>query len=91
MLFEKNGQLEHIPMQEGKKKDPNAPKKPLTAYMVWLQENRAAIKDKYPGISLTDIAKKAGEMWKEVADKSVRAWAIQCEGLGTRLGGGGRI
>ena len=50
-------------MQEGKKKDPNAPKKPLTAYMVWLQENRVAIKDKYPGISLTDIAKKAGKKW----------------------------
>ena len=63
-------------LQEAKKKDPDAPKKPLTAYMVWLQENRAAIKDKHPGISLIDIAKKAGEMWKEVADKSVRAWAL---------------
>lgn len=55
---------------EAKKKDPNAPKKPLTAYMVWLQENRPHIKDKFPGISLTDMAKKAGEMWKEVTDKS---------------------
>lgn len=63
-------------LQEAKKKDPDAPKKPLTAYMVWLQENRATIKDKHPGISLIDIAKKAGEMWKEVADKSVRAWAL---------------
>ena len=78
-----------LPLQEAKKKDPNAPKKPLTAYMVWLQENRSAIKEKFPGISPTDIAKKAGEMWKEVADKNVRAWALECEGLGTRVWGPG--
>lgn len=55
------------------KKDPNAPKKPLSAYMLWLQENREAIKRKYPGSSVTDVSKKAGEMWKTVTaeEKSV--------------------
>ena len=54
-----------------KRKDPNAPKKPMTAYMLWLQENRPAIKKRYPGISVTEISKKAGELWKEVTDKTV--------------------
>ena len=65
-------------MQEGgkqqskkQKKDPNAPKKPLTAYMVWLQENRPNIKKKYPGLSVTELSKKAGELWKALEDKSV--------------------
>lgn len=52
------------------KKDPNAPKKPLSAYMLWLQDNRAAIKEEYPGISMTDVSKKAGEKWKKLGDKS---------------------
>ena len=55
------------------KKDPNAPKKPLSAYMLWLQDNRAAIKEEYPGISMTDVSKKAGEKWKKLGDKSVSA------------------
>ena len=54
-----------------KKKDPNAPKKPLTAYMVWLGENRPALKAKYPGLSITELSKKAGELWKTLDDKSV--------------------
>ena len=49
------------------KKDPNAPKKPLSAYMLWLQENRASFKEKYPGITVTEIGKKAGEMWKQIS------------------------
>ena len=55
------------------KKDPNAPKKPLSAYMLWLQENRASFKEKYPGITVTEIGKKAGEMWKQISkeDKQV--------------------
>lgn len=32
---------------------------------------REQIKKDNPGISITEITKKAGEMWKEVSDKSV--------------------
>ena len=53
------------------KKDPKAPKKPLSAYMLWLQEVRPSLKKKYPGFSVAEIAKKAGEKWKTVTDKSV--------------------
>ena len=34
--------------------------------MLWLGENREAIKRKYPGSSVADVAKRAGEMWKTV-------------------------
>ena len=52
-------------------KDPNAPKKPLSAYMLWLQENRPMIKKKYPGSSLGELGKRAGEMWNAMTDKTV--------------------
>jgi structure-specific recognition protein 1 len=38
-----------------------------------MNENRENIKKKYPGISVTEVAKKGGEMWKEITDKSVCA------------------
>eukprot|EP00794_Sanderia_malayensis_P000295 gene295-921_t len=53
-----------------KGKDPNAPKKPMSGYFIWLQENREKIKRDNPGISITEISKKAGELWKNITDKS---------------------
>jgi len=37
-----------------------------------MNENRDKIKAKYPDLSITEFGKKAGEMWKALADKSVR-------------------
>lgn len=45
-------------------------KRPLTAFMLFLQSIRDEIKIKYPGINVREIAKKAGEMWRELKDKS---------------------
>lgn len=47
-----------------KGKDPNAPKRPMSAYMLWLNASREKIKADHPGISITDLSKKAGEIWK---------------------------
>uniref|UniRef100_H2ZR11 FACT complex subunit SSRP1 n=1 Tax=Ciona savignyi TaxID=51511 RepID=H2ZR11_CIOSA len=49
-----------------KKKDPNAPKRPSSAYFLWLADNRARIKSENPGISITEISKQAGKEWKQV-------------------------
>ncbi|XP_064613506.1 FACT complex subunit SSRP1-like isoform X2 [Liolophura sinensis] len=51
-------------------KDPNRPKRPQSAYFLWLNENREKIKKENPGITITEISKKAGEMWKEITDKT---------------------
>ncbi|XP_039859494.1 deoxyribonuclease 1 like 4, tandem duplicate 1 isoform X1 [Simochromis diagramma] len=50
-----------------KKKDPNAPKKPPSAFLIFTSEQREKIKVDNPGISITDIAKKFGEMWKKMS------------------------
>lgn len=52
------------------KKDKNAPKRGQTAFMVWMNESREQIKKDNPGISFTDIAKKGGELWSALKDKS---------------------
>lgn len=58
------------PKKSKKSKDSDAPKRPTTAFMMWLNETRDQIKKDNPGISVTDIAKKGGELWKELKDKS---------------------
>lgn len=54
-----------------KDKDDNRPKRATTAFMLWLNNEREQIKRDNPGISVTDIAKKGGELWKVLKDKSV--------------------
>jgi len=49
-----------------KVKDPNAPKKPLTAYFAWMSENRERIKNENDGASIGEVAKIAGEEWREL-------------------------
>ena len=50
------------------KKDPNAPKKPQSAYFIWLGRSRASIVEEYnlKGKPASAVAKKAGELWKEL-------------------------
>jgi len=52
------------------KKDPNMPKRPMSAYFLWLNENRDQIKKDNPGIAITEVSKKAGELWRALEDKS---------------------
>lgn len=56
--------------QAKKDKDENKPKRPPTAFMLYLNANRDKIKSDNPGIAVTEIAKKGGEMWRDLKDKS---------------------
>ena len=51
-----------------KKKDPNAPKRPTTAFFMWMQENRERLKK--PGMKACDVAKAAGVEWGTLTDKT---------------------
>lgn len=46
------------------------PKRPMSAYMLWLNSARESIKSQNPGLKVTEIAKKGGELWKSMKDKS---------------------
>ncbi|KAL1132560.1 hypothetical protein AAG570_010512 [Ranatra chinensis] len=69
----------HKKRKKKKDKDENRPKRPPSAYMLWFNENREKIKTDNPGISFTDIAKKGGELWKKLDDKS--EWEKKCAKL----------
>lgn len=65
-----------------KKKDAGAPKRPMSAYMMWLNASRERIKSENPGISITEISKKAGEMWRQLGkdEKEVSRNVVETRG-----------
>ncbi|XP_055998902.1 FACT complex subunit Ssrp1-like [Ostrea edulis] len=69
-------QRERLPLSERKKrkskskKDPNAPKKPLSAYVLWLNANRKEMMKENPEKSITSLVRRAGELWKQLEDKT---------------------
>ncbi|KAJ8382394.1 hypothetical protein SKAU_G00031720 [Synaphobranchus kaupii] len=65
--------------KEKKVKDAGAPKRPMSAYMLWLNSSRERIKSEHPGISITEISKKAGEMWKQLGKDKKEEWDQKAE------------
>jgi len=57
------------------KKDPNAPKKSMTAYMYFSTAKRAGIKDANPDASFGDIARLVSDEWKKLDDSGKAEWA----------------
>ncbi|ELW61941.1 High mobility group protein B1 [Tupaia chinensis] len=87
------------PKGETKKKfkDPNAPKRPPSAFFLFCSEYRPKIKGEHPGLSIGDVAKKLGEMWNNTAADANRARdvmapcvvAAAAQGAGPWRGAGG--
>ena len=50
-----------------KKKDPNAPKRPLSAFFLFCHDERPAVKEAHPTYSVGDVAKDLGEKWNKIA------------------------
>uniref|UniRef100_A0A3B4AEG9 FACT complex subunit SSRP1 n=1 Tax=Periophthalmus magnuspinnatus TaxID=409849 RepID=A0A3B4AEG9_9GOBI len=65
---------ERKPRKEKKQKDKGGPKRPMSAYMLWLNSSRERIKSENPGISITEISKKAGEMWRQLGKEEKEEW-----------------
>lgn len=58
-------EMSHYKPQK-KKKDPNAPKQPLSAYFIFSTEERLKVKDENPNFSICEVAKELGRRWAEM-------------------------
>ncbi|XP_038860980.1 high mobility group-T protein-like [Salvelinus fontinalis] len=59
----------YIPPKGEKKKrfkDPNAPKRPSSAFFIFCADFRPQVKGETPGLSIGDVAKKLGEKWNNL-------------------------
>ncbi|KKY26747.1 putative nucleosome binding protein [Phaeomoniella chlamydospora] len=54
---------------EKKKKDPNAPKRGLSAYMFFANEQRENVRDENPGVTFGQVGKILGDRWKALSEK----------------------
>ena len=52
-----------------RKKDPAAPKRNLTSYILFCQDKRTEVKDSNPNLKGVDITKKLGLLWNESSEK----------------------
>eukprot|EP00124_Ichthyophonus_hoferi_P004529 Ihof_evm6s511 gene=Ihof_evmTU6s511 len=55
--------------KEKKEKDPNAPKKPLTAYILFCNDQRPQIRLDHPDMKIPEIGSKLGGMWKALTEE----------------------
>lgn len=53
-----------------RKKDPNAPKRALSAFFFYCNEERPNVKAAHPEWGIGDISKTLGKKWAEISDKS---------------------
>ena len=57
-----------------KEKDPAAPKRPKTSYIIFCGAKRDEIKKKNPDMKGKEILSKLGEMWKALNDKQKKKY-----------------
>ncbi|KAJ5095412.1 Non-histone chromosomal protein 6 [Penicillium alfredii] len=57
-----------------RKKDPNAPKRGLSAYMFFANDNREKVREENPGISFGQVGKMLGDKWKALSDSERRPY-----------------
>lgn len=62
-----------------KKKDPNAPKKSLSAYMFFANENRDLVRAANPGVTFGQLGKLLGAKWKELNDEEKQPYQAKAD------------
>lgn len=65
---------EEVTTGSKRKKDPNAPKRAMSAYMFFAQKERPLVKSENEGISFVETTKELGRRWKALTDEEKRPY-----------------
>lgn len=68
----------NIPKRRAKK-NPLAPKRPMSAFLKYSQSRRGMVKEDNPDMSNTDVSRLLGEMWRNASDKEKAPYREQEE------------
>ncbi|XP_066501818.1 high mobility group protein B3b [Hoplias malabaricus] len=63
------------------KKDPNAPRRPPSGFLLFCAEHRPSIKAQNPSYGIGDVAKKLGAMWNNMSDSEKQPFLSQANKL----------
>lgn len=61
------------------KKDPNAPKRPTSAYMFFAQDQRSKVIAANPNAAFTEIGSILGQNWKSLSDSYKSPYMAKAE------------
>lgn len=62
-----------------KKKDPNAPKRPQSAFFLFCADHRGPLRQTNPSLSVGDIAKQLGKKWAEASTEVRKKYSEQSD------------
>ena len=74
--MDKNGKKTGKGKKAKAEKDPFAPKKPLTAFMLYTNNRRQDVMAKNPGLRVTEISAIIGKEWKELTQEEKEVTTI---------------
>lgn len=57
-----------------KKKDPNAPKRPLTAYLYFANDKRDGVRAKNPDLTLAQVTSLIGQQWRDLSSEDKKPY-----------------
>lgn len=57
-----------IPAKKRSQKDPNAPKRPMSAFLSFSNSKRSQVKNKHPDIGNAEVSRILAQMWKDASD-----------------------
>lgn len=60
-------------------KDTNAPKRAKSAYILFCDDKRDELKEKFPENKMTENSKELGAMWKKLDKKARQAYILKSE------------
>lgn len=63
-----------IPISAKGNRDPNAPKRPMSAFLSYSNKKRGAMKRLHPNISNSDISRLLSKMWKEAPQEERKTY-----------------
>lgn len=70
---------EAAPAKKGSKKDKDAPKRPLSAYMFFSRDQRERTKAENPTASFGEIGRILGATWKEMSESQKKPYIDMAE------------
>ncbi|CCG82288.1 putative Nucleosome binding protein [Taphrina deformans PYCC 5710] len=56
------------------KKDPDAPKRALSSYMLFAQDQRSVVQQEHPNIAFGEVGKVLGQKWKALTDSEKKPY-----------------
>ena len=62
------------PRKEKKERHPDQPKRPLTSYFLFMQDQRPIVRKKHPALKGTEVNTKISELWKTVSTKDKKRY-----------------